>query len=280
MKYAICNETFEGWTLERTCELVAELGYQGLELAPFTLAQDPSEMTEADAVRIGDTIRAAGLEPVGLHWLLLAPSGLHWTTTDDAVRARTSQFVQHLARLCGAMGAKVMVWGSPQQRSFPDDQGADSATDNAAAVLREIADVAQGAGVTIALEPLAPRLTNFLTTAAETRRLIERVDHPAIRLHLDVAAMSSESVAIPDLIRDHADLLAHFHANDPNQLGPGFGDVDYRPIAAALESVEFDGYVSVEVFDLTPGPEKIAADSIRYLRECFGETQASAQAAE
>ena len=122
--------------------------------------------------------------------------------------------------------------------------------------------------VRIALEPLGPQEGDFLVTAAEGASLMDQIDSPACRLHLDVKAMSSESAPIPDVIRKHAPRMAHFHANDANRRGPGMGDIDFVPILQALADVEYDGWVSVEVFDYSPGVESLARDSIRYLREC------------
>lgn len=270
MKFAICNETYQGWTLERTCAHVAGCGYQGLEIAPFTLHEDPRVLTEQDARLAGETVRAAGLEVVGLHWLLVKPEGLHLTTPDEEVRRATAAFVSHLARLCGVMGGTVMVWGSPNQRSLEPGWDYEAAADRAAGVLREVCDVAADAGVTIALEPLGRRETNFLTTAAETIQMIERVGHPACRLHLDVKAMSDEADSIPDIITTARAHTAHFHANDPNLRGPGFGEVPFEPIATALRDTGYEGWVSVEVFDYKPDPETIAEQSLAYLKRTFG----------
>jgi len=101
-------------------------------------------------------------------------------------------------------------------------------------------------------------------------RLIEAVGCPAVRLHLDVKAMvGQEAKPAEAIIRESAEHLAHFHANDVNLRGPGFGDVDFRPIAAALADIGYDGYVSVEVFDYAPDPETIATRSLEYLRGVF-----------
>ncbi len=269
MKFAICNETYQGWDFSKTCDHVAETGYQGIEVAPFTLKEDPRDLTEKEAAEHGKTAKAAGLDVVGLHWLLVKPAWLHLTTPDGLLRKDTIAFGRHLARTCSAMGGRVMVWGSPKQRDLADDWAYEDAFSRAADALREIAETAGSLGVTIAMEPLGRAETNFLNTAEETVRLIKKVDHDALRLHLDVKAMSDETKSIPDIIRESRDHTAHFHANDPNLRGPGFGEVKFEPIAEALRESGYNGYVSVEVFDYSPDPETIATRSLAYLKETF-----------
>jgi sugar phosphate isomerase/epimerase len=270
MKFGICNETWQGWDFVQTCQAIAAAGYDGVEIAPFTLNDDPRNLAEADAKEIGQVARRAGLEVIGLHWLLVKPAGMHLTTANADVRKRTIEFARHLTRLCAAMGGKIMVWGSPKQRSIGAEEDYDDAFGRAAGAMRQICQTAGPLGVTIAMEPLGPAETNFLTTAAETIRFIRAVDHPACRLHLDVKAMCSESKLIPQIIAESKAYLAHFHANDPNRRGPGFGQVNFEPIAEALRQANYNGYVSVEVFDYSPDPQTIAETSIRNLRQSFG----------
>jgi sugar phosphate isomerase/epimerase len=271
MKFGICNETWQGWDFGPTCDEIAAAGYDGVEVAPFTLHEDPRQLTEADAIKTGKIAKAAGLEVIGLHWLLVKPAGMHLTTPEDLVRQKTVEFARHLARLCAAMGGTIMVWGSPKQRNIAEGDRHEDATRRAADAMRKISETAGSLGVTIAMEPLTPAETNFLTTAAETVEFIKQVDHPACRLHLDVKAMSSETKSIPQIIAESKNYLAHFHANDPNLRGPGFGDVKFEPIAKALRDAGYNGYVSVEVFDYSPDPRTIARKSIDYLRKTFAE---------
>ena len=269
MRFAICNETYEDWPFERVCDDIAACGYEGVEVAPFTLGPDPAALTEAHAAALGEVARKAGLEVCGLHWLLVKPEGLHLTTSDDAVRGRTVGFLQHLARICGALGGSVMVLGSPRQRSVLDGEAYADAFHRAADACRAVCEVAGSLGVTLAFEPLTAEDTNFLASADEAARLMRAVDHDACKMHLDVRAMCSETRPIPELIATHAGDLAHFHANDKNLRGPGTGDVDYAPIARALHDVGYDGWVSVEVFDYAPDGPTVARESLEYLRRVF-----------
>jgi sugar phosphate isomerase/epimerase len=159
-----------------------------------------------------------------------------------------------------------MVLGSPQQRNVADGQSMDSAMANAAEVIREVTPQLEKRSVQIALEPLGREEGNFLNTAADARQLLEMIDSPQVKLHLDVKAMSDESTPIDQIIRDNADAMIHFHANDPNRRGPGMGEVDFVPILSALNEIQYRGWISVEVFDYSPGIERLVKESMGNLR--------------
>ncbi len=268
MRYAICNETFEGWDHARTCRQVAELGYTGLEVAPFTLAPRITDVSADQRARLRREAEEAGVRLLGLHWLLAKTEGLHLTSPDTVIRQRTSDYLVELARCCRDLGGDLMVFGSPAQRRVPAGATRAQATDYAVDTFRRAAVGIGDVGVRLCLEPLAPAEADFINTCAEAVEILERVDHPSFQLHLDVKAMSSEDIPIPELIRRHASRTGHFHANDANRRGPGFGASDFVPIFRALKETGYQGWVSVEVFDYTPDPVTIGRESIRYMREC------------
>jgi sugar phosphate isomerase/epimerase len=274
MRYAICNETFEGWDHPRVCRFVADLGYQGLELAPFTLAPRVTDLTTTQRQTLRRQAEDCGLTLIGLHWLLARTEGLHLTSADEAVRRRTAAYLVELARCCHDLGGEVLVFGSPAQRRIPagatQAQAADYAVDTFKRALAGFTD----AGVQLCLEPLAPPDADFVNSCAEAVEILDRLNHPHCLLHLDVRAMASEKTPTPELIRRYAGRTGHFHANDPNLRGPGFGNTDFVPIFQALRESSYQGWVSVEVFDYSPDPETIARESIRYMRECDAKAMA------
>jgi sugar phosphate isomerase/epimerase len=271
MRYAICNETFEGWEHARVCDYVASLGYTGLEIAPFTLAERITDVSAAQRRELRATAERAGLKIIGLHWLLAKTTGLMLTAADESVRKATAEYIVELARAAADLGGDILVFGSPAQRRIPAGATHAQAMDWAVDTFRRSAQGIEATGVKLCVEPLAPPEADFLTSAAEALTLMERVASPAFRLHLDVKAMAAEKDDVPTLIHRHKAELYHFHANDPNKRGPGFGAVDFVPIFAALKAIDYAGWVSVEVFDYTPDPETIATQSLAYMRKCAGD---------
>jgi sugar phosphate isomerase/epimerase len=270
MKFSICNEIFQGWAMEAMFEYCAKLGYDALEIAPFTLAKLAGDVTPVDRSKLREMAARYGLEICGLHWLLARTEGFHLNHSDSAVRQRTSAYLCDLVDCCADLSGKTLVLGSPQQRNILPGLTAQEAWDFAVETLAGAVRRAEQRSAIICFEPLSTSETNFINTAAEAIRFARQFNSPAMQIVLDVKAMCSEEQPIPRIIFDSAPHFAHFHANDKNLKGPGFGEVDFRPIAAALRETGYNGYVSVEVFKFDEGPEIIASRSLEYLRKTFG----------
>ncbi len=269
MKFAVCNEMFEDRPFEDAFRFAKDLGYTGVEFAPFTLAPDAWQITPELCAETRKIVENLGMETVGVHWLLAKTEGYYLTTPDAEIRQKTADYLAQLAKICRDLGGTIMVLGSPQQRNLLPGVSHEQAMDYAAQTLRIAEPALRKHGVTLALEPLGPGEGDFLNTAELGVELMRAIDSPNVKLHLDVKAMSTETKPVADILRENAEHLAHFHANDPNLLGPGMGDMDFDPIFAALREIGYDGWVSVEVFDYSPGAETICRESMATMLACL-----------
>lgn len=269
MKFAICNEIFQGWEPARAFEFAAAAGYDGIEIAPFTLAGRVTGITRARRAELRELSARTGLAITGIHWVLAQTEGLHMTDPEREVRERTARYFCDLVDFCADIGGSTMVVGSPKQRSLREGVTPEQGWEHATNVFRQAVMRAEERDVTICFEPLAPAETNFINTAAEAIRFTRQLGSPKFKIILDVKAMSSEAAPIPQIIQESWPHFAYFHANDANLKGPGFGAVDFHPIAAALKRCGYGGWVSVEVFNFEEGPEAIATRSLEYLRRVW-----------
>ena len=269
MQFAICNEIFEGWKIEEILTYAAKVGYDAVEIAPFTIAKHVTDIPASRRQRIRNAATRNKIAISGIHWVLAQTEGLHLTHPESAVREKTSQYLCDLVDFCGDLGGQVIVFGSPKQRAVLDGVSQAQAWSWATEAFRAPVKRAADRGVTICFEPLSPIDTNFINTAAEAIQFVQKLGSPWFNIILDVKAMCSESKPIPQIIRESWPHFAYFHANDRNLKGPGFGDVDFKPIAAALNEVGYNGYISVEVFNFDEGPEVIATKSLEYLTRQF-----------
>jgi len=271
MKYAMCNELYERWSFGRVCDFLAENGYGGVEIAPFTFADDVRNLERERRSLLRKDAERAGVQITGLHWLLAKTEGFYLTSPDETIRKNTADYFAALIELCADFGGSYMVLGSPKQRNLLPGVTRKQAAEYACDVLRQLIPQLEKNQIVLTLEPLAPSETDFLTAASETVELLRKIDAPQqIALHLDCKAMSSESEPIPNLIRKYRSEMKTFHANDPNLQGPGFGKLDFVPIMSALREIQFNGWISVEVFDYSPTPERLTSESIAYLKKCGG----------
>ena len=270
MNFGICNEIFQGWKLEEAMAFAAKTGYDAIEIAPFTLAKYVTGISKSERQNIRESAKRARIAISGIHWVLAQAEGMYLNHKDPSIREQTGKYFCELVDFCAEIGGHIIVVGSPKQRNLLEGVSYEQAWDWAKETFQPAVRQALDRGLTICLEPLAPTETNFINTAEEALRFVKQFRSPSFKIILDVKAMSSESKPIPQIIQESWPHFAYFHANDKNLKGPGFGDVDFKPIAGALKDVGYEGYISVEVFNFEEGPEAIATRSLEYLKSCFG----------
>ena len=266
MRIALCNEVLRDLPFPQQCELAAALGYDGLEIEPFTLDPEaPHALPAARRAALRRMAESAGAPIVSLHWLLVAPAGLSICAEDPGLLARTREVMRGLIGLAADLGAAVLVHGSPQQR--PVRNAADAA--RAEETMAMAGRWAQEAGLLYCLEPLDAGQTSWARTVAEAAAIIRRVNLPGLITMLDVsAAGNGEAEPVPDLLDQWLPegVIGHVHFNDRNRRGPGQGEDRFAPILSALRRHGYAGWCAVEPFDYQPDGPAAAARAIGYLR--------------
>ena len=265
-RHAICNEAFENRPFADACRAIRQAGYSGIEIAPFTLAEDPATIPAGRRRECRDIMASEGLQFVGLHWLMVSPKGLHVTTPDADLRGRSWQHIHGLIDLCADLGpGGILVFGSPKQRATTGGLSRAEATRHFVEGFAAVAPHAGERGVTVLMEALPSGQCDVVTSLDEATALVRQIDHPAIRTMFDSHNAVEETEPHATLVERHYGLIRHIHVNEMDGRHPGTGSYDFKPVFEVLRRREYPGWISLEAFDFTPGAEKIARDSLRYL---------------
>ena len=265
-RYAISNGVFEGWPFGDAVKAVRTAGYTGLEIAPRVLSEDPASLPPGTRREYRSIMESEGLEFVGLHWLLLAPKWLHVTTADTSLRERSWDYVRRLVDLCADLGpGGVVVFGSAKQRGTTAGITRAEAERHLAGSLAKLSPHAARKGITLLLEPVSPDQTDVVTSLDRAAAIVREIAHPAVRTMFDVHNAVAEKEAHGALVERHFELIRHVHLNELDGRHPGAGSYDFKPLLEVLRRRGYTGWISMEVFDLTPGAEKVAHNSLRYI---------------
>jgi sugar phosphate isomerase/epimerase len=268
MRISLCSEVLAEHDFARQCEIAAKLGYDGLEIAPFTLGENPHLLSPERRREVRRIAEDFGVPVTGLHYLLVAPKGLSITSTDASVRERTIDAIRRLIGLSHDLGGKIIVHGSPAHRRLEAGHE-ETCRRYGIECWAAIAKDAEAAAVTYCIEPLHQPDANFVNTVEEAAAIVRQIGSPAIRTMIDCSAASIwEKQSVPELIRQWmpSGLIAHMHFNDPNRRGPGEGELNFAPIVKALRETGYAGNSAIEPFFYIPDGATCAARGIGYMR--------------
>src|ERR1044072_7008185 len=238
MRISLCNEVIGELPFERQCAMAAALGYDGLEIAPVTLTDDPTTLGSARIAEVRRAASGGGIRVTGVECLLCEPGG----------------------RIGGA---------GPPDQARPEPGDAEEGRGRGIDCFAGVADAAHSAGVTYCIEPLARNQTAFVNTVQEAADIVRAINNPALRTMIDCsAAGQAESEPVDALVRRWlpSGLIAHVHFNDPNRRGPGEGGLAFGPILSALRDGGYQGNAAIEPFVYQPDGPTCAARGIGYIR--------------
>ena len=273
-RLSVCNELYEKTPFREACQSMRRAGWDGIEIAPFTLQTNATLLPKRERIEVRNIIVGEGLEFVGLHWLTVGPEGLHVTTPDAETRRKSWDYVRGLVELCadlrpaGADAGGVMVFGSPNQRRTTGGATREEATRNYVEGVRSIVPNLEAAGVTLLIEALPVEQSDVIQTLDEAAGLVEEIGSANVQTMFDSHNAINEIDPHADIVARHWDKIRHIHVNelDGSYPRPG-GGYDFKPVLQVAKQRQFPGWVSMEVFDFTPGAEKIVNEAIAYLKD-------------
>ena len=231
-------------------ERAAGMGFDAFEIA----VEDPAHFQGA---KVGAALKKTGLRPI----ICGAFGPSRDLTHDDArFRKESLDYIAAVLKLCDKWGVKVfagpMYSAVGKRRQVPADQKKRE-WDRAVAGLREAGKMAADHGVTLAIEPLNRFETDLINTSEQVVKLVDEINQPGVKVHLDTFHMTIEEDSILEAIRLAGPRLAHFHACENNRGTPGNGLVAWGQVAAGLKEVGYRGDLVIESF--TPECLAIAA---------------------
>ena len=269
MRIALCNEVIAPMSFPKQCEYAAKLGYDGLEIAPYTLSDEPHRMGAAQLAAARSAAEDCGIAVTGLHWLLVKPAGLSISTRDDAVRKKTIDIMHTLIDQCAELGGKYLVHGSPHQRRVDPGEQRAAAMARARDSFAAVAEHAAKAGVIYCIEPLSSEQTPLINTLDEAARMVDEIGSPSVRSMLDCSSAGRMEKEPLQALVDRwlpKGMIAHVQVNDRNRRGPGQGEQRFAPLLASLRRHRYAGDIAVEPFDYVPDGPAAAARAIGYVR--------------
>ena len=201
MRIALCNEVIRELPFERQCAFARAVGYDGLEIAPFTLGDEPHVLPAARRAELRRAAADAGIAITGLHYLMIAPKGLSITSPDASQRARTVDVMRRLCDLAADLGAqhpRARLAGPAHARARSGGRGAQMGR----RVLRRRRRAAPRPASSIASSHWRPRTINSCTRWRKPQPSCAPSPAPRVKTMVDCAAAArAETQAIPDLLR-------------------------------------------------------------------------------
>jgi D-psicose/D-tagatose/L-ribulose 3-epimerase len=266
VRFAVSNIAWPRELDSAVAEVLNELGIGGVEIAPTKIHSQPLAATAAEIEAVRAFWAARGIAIVAAQSLLFGKPELTLFES-ESIRQATFDYLAGVIRFCGMLGAKSLVFGSPKNRRIGSLR-IHEANRIAVDFFTRVAEVAATAGTCVVLEANPPLYgADFITTAADAIALVERVNHPGFRLHLDSGCMTLAGDPIHETFANGRSLLQHFHVSEPNLDPPGdTGQVDHAAFAAELHAIGYSGWVSLEMRETQPFSLASFAETLRWLK--------------
>lgn len=269
MRIGISNIAWPASDEERAADLLCGLRVDGVEVAPTKTWPDLLAVSDAEVERFRSLWERRGIRVIAAQALLYGRPELTLFGSKET-RDATLAYLKEVVRLCAALGAGALVFGSPKNRRRGELELTE-AWSVAIDFFAELGEAAVESGTAVVIEANPPYYgADFITRAADAIQLVRDVGSPGFRLHLDVACMDLAGDPPAETIASARDLLAHVHVSEPDLAPIGTRGLDHSPYAAALRAAGYGGWCSVEMRGGESLDEPAVRSALEHTRGVYG----------
>ncbi|RYU09651.1 sugar phosphate isomerase/epimerase family protein [Nocardioides iriomotensis] len=271
MRISISNIAWSPADDDAVAEILRAYGVDAVDVAPAKYVPDVLTASDADLLDVRRAWEVRGFEITGMQSLLFGTSGFNVFGPED-VRERMLDYLGAVCRVGSALGARQLVFGSPRNR---DRAGLDDDTvlDVSTGFFHALGDRAAAHGVVVDLEPNPTKYgANFMTTSAETAEVVRRVQHPAIRMQLDLGACTMNGEDVAEVVPAVSDIVGHVHLSEPGLAPVGDGSGDHEWAARVLQQ-HLPGHVACIEMLMTEEEPAVAAveRAVAFVTQRYGQ---------
>ncbi|MEW6185813.1 MAG: sugar phosphate isomerase/epimerase family protein [Thermodesulfobacteriota bacterium] len=246
MKISISNIAWDLSEEASVAGLLQQKNIRGVEIAPTKIWPSPLEAGADEISAYRRWWAGREISIVAFQALLFGHPEMTLFETEDK-REQTFRYLSGIIGLASALGAGVLVFGSPKNR-LRGEREAEKVMGEAVGFFHRLAEVAFRHRTLFCIEPNAADYgCDFIRTAREGRDLVQRVNHPGCKLHLDAGILTMNNEPYEEVLEECLDTLTHFHISEPHLALIGEGETRHARIASHLKKIGYQGWVSIEM---------------------------------
>ncbi len=270
LKLSVCNELFGNTPFEIQCDIIAQQGFTGIEIAPFSIDTEPFTLPPSAANLAQNALRNSGLKFAGLHWLLTKPEGLHITSQDNSKRQKAIDHIKRLLELSATLGGGCLIFGSPKARNAVAPVTEAEAKKYFIESMQELEPFAKAASSIICLEALDRSQSNIINTISDTKEIIDTINSKHISSMFDFHNTVDETDSWEGLIRKHINIISHVHINRMDGSWPVDEELHlYKPAIQELKKLNYQGWISLEIFTTPKDPSTILQSVYQFIINAY-----------
>jgi len=275
VKFAFSANAFRRYSLLETISIIADLGYDGIEIMADIPHAYPPQMTAKDVQLIRDALARHRLQISNINAFMLWAVGdtwhPSWIEEDEAQRAIRIEHTRNCIRLAAELGAPSISTepGGPLEGMAPK-----AALELFRQGLEQIAGDAVRYGVKVLIEP-EPDL--LIETSSQFLHFFQQLDPAIFGLNFDIGHFYCAGEDPAELVARLNEYTGHYHLEDiapsrkHHHLMPGEGAIDLKSVIREIGMSGYDGFVTVELYPYEDRPVEVAGMSLDYLRKIQGQ---------